>query len=466
MKSLLILFALMAFVAVANARPLMFFADQTDASFNISNGWSGIALAFATYKKGQDYHRLRIFGTNHINETLTDAWIQYENGTIIEHLAVSTSSSVTNRYFLGDVRVGFDAFEALLNEELYAVVASTNHKNGAIKGWFRARPHQGIAVLSAAGVIGGSNSSAVGVGWGSIEVATIHSLPQDVLAQDTSIDANSAFYGRVLHNSTNTSAVTFNAPADESTTAAALATAALSGKYGDARFANLTVDADFYSIDEGQAYFEVAATSGAIRGQLYPVLVPSQRKIPFSVQTVAGATVLPGAGLSTLRYANQEGNERNPNSYITFQAQANPVNFTYIGVVYFPAATNKKNFELARALTVEMNGRISGTGTWLFEFFDSTSGEFVPAATWSTAATWTPAYIDNWAYDVQNYADSRQRLVMRVSVNSATTTSLSLDLFGVRTWTPWGNSNEVFKSTVKFVSTFPGKFANGTIINA
>jgi hypothetical protein len=464
MKSLLILFALMAFVAVANARPLMFFADQTDAPFNISNNWSGIALAFATYKKGQAYHRLRIFGTNHINETLTDAWIQYENGTIIEKLAVSTNSR--DRYFLGDVRVGFDAFEALLNEKLYAVVASTNHKNGAIKGWFRARPNQGIAVLTGASVVGGSNSSAVGLGWGSVEVASIHALPQDVLAQDASIEANSAFYGRVLHNSTNTSAVTFNAPAFETTTAAALATAALSGVYGDARFANITVDADFYSINEAQAYFEVAATSGAIRGQLYPVLVPSHRKIPLSVETVAGATVLPGAGLPTLRYANQEGNERNPNSYISFNAQANPVNFTYIGVVYFSASTNKKNFELVRALTVELNGRISGTGTWLFEFFDSTTGEFVPAATWSTAATWTAAYIDNWAYDVHNYADARQRLVLRVSVNSATATSLNLDLFGIRTWTPWGLSNEVFKSTSKFLNTYPGKFANGTIINA
>jgi hypothetical protein len=244
-----------------------------------------------------------------------------------------------------------------------------------------------------------------------------------------------------------------------------LANATLYGKSLDGRFANVTVDADFYSIDESQSYFLVTGSNGNIRGQLYPVLVPSHRKIPLSVDTVAGATALPGAGLSTLRYANQEGNDRNPNSYITFNAQANPTNFTYIGVVYFPAATNKKNFELVRALTVEMNGRISGTGTWLFEFFDSTTGEFVPVATWSSAANWTPAYIDHWAYDVSDYADSRNRLIMRVSVNSVSTTSLSLDLFGIRTWTPSAISNDNFKATVKFVNTYPGKFANGTTIN-
>jgi hypothetical protein len=322
-----------------------------------------------------------------------------------------------------------------------------------------------VAVLSAAYVVEGSSSFAVGVGWGAIDVSTIHSLPQDVLAQDVSIEANSAFYGRVLHNSTNTTAVTFNAPATETQTAAALASATLTGFYGDARFANITVDADFYSIDESQSYFQVTAGSGSIRGQLYPLLVPSHRKIPLSVDTVAGATVLPGAGLPTLRYANQEGNERNPNSYITFTAQANPTNFTYIGVVYFNAATNKKNYELVRALTVELNGRISGTGTWLFEFFDSTTGEFIPAATWSTAAQWTPALIENWAYDVQNYADIRKRLVMRISVNSATATSLSLDLFGIRAWTPYAGSNENFKATAKFLNTYPGVFANGTQIN-
>jgi len=463
MKSLILLFALMAFVAVANARPILFFADQTDAPFNISNGWSGIALAFGTYKKGQEYHRLRIFGTNHINESLYDAWIAYENGTIIQHLAVSTSSS--DRYFLGDIRVGFEAFDALLNEKLYVTVASTNHKTGSIKGYFRARPHQGVAVLSAASVVGGSNSTGVGLGWGSIEVASIHALPQDVLAQDASIDANSAFYGRVVHNVTNTTAVTFNAPGDESTTAPVLATATLSGTYNDGRFANQTIDADFYSIDEAQSYFLVTGSSGNIRGQIYPLLVPSHRHIPLSVDTVAGATALPGAGLSTLRYANQDGAERNPNSYISFNAQANPTNFTYIGVVYFNAATNKKNAELVRALTVEMNGRITGAGTWLFEFFNSNTGEFVPAATWSTAVNWTPAYIDNWAYDVNNYADGRQRLIMRVSVNSATPTTLALDLLGVRTWTPWATSNENFKATAKFLNTYPGKFVNGTTIN-
>jgi hypothetical protein len=464
MKVLILLCALMAFVAFANARPIMFFADQTDAPFNISNGWSGIAYAWATFKKGQDYHRLRIFGTNHINETLTDSWIAYENGTIIDHLAVNTNSA--DRYVLGDVRVGFDAFEALLNEKLYLTVASSGHKNGSIKGHFRCRPHQGLAFLTADQVISGSNSSAVGFGWAAIDVSTILSLPQDVLAQDASIDANSKFTGRVLHNATNVTAVTFNAPATTAQTAPTLATATLSGVYSDAHFSNVTVDPDFYSIDTAEAYYLVAAAAGNIRGQIYPLLTPSHRKIPISVDTVAGSTALPGAGFGTLRYANQEGSERNPNSYITFNAQANPTNFTYIGVIYFQAATNKKNFELVRALTVEMNGRISGTGTWLFEFFDATTGEFIPAATWSTANNWTPAYIDYWQYSVHEFANSRQQLVMRVSVNSASATSLSLDLLGVRSWTPWAGSNFVLKGTVKFLNTYPGKFANGTLINA
>jgi len=412
-------------------------------------------------KKGQDYHRLRIFGVHIINETAVDSWISYQNGTIIDHLAISGNSDV-----LGDFRVGFEAFDALLSEQVYLVISSSNHRNGAIKGYFRCRPHTGLAFLNAGQVVSGSNSTAVGLGWAAIDVSSILSLPQDVLAQDASIDANSKFTGRILHNATNTSSVTFNGPATSSQTAPALATAALSTGGNTAVFSNITVTPDFYSIDTTESYYLVTASAGNIRGQILPLLTASHRRIPVSVDTVAGSTALPGAGLSTLRYANQEGSERNANSYITFNAQANPTNFTYIGVIYFNAATNKKNFELVRALTVEMNGRISGTGTWLFEFFDATTGEFIPAATWSIANNWTPAYIDYWQYSVHDFANSRQQLVMRVSVNSASATSLSLDLMGVRSWTPSSGSNFFLKGSVKLLNTFRGVFANGTVINA
>jgi len=377
---------------------------------------------------------------------------------------VNTNSA--DRYFLGDLRLNDTIFQALISEALYVTVSSSGHSNGTISGYFRCRPHSGIAVLTADQVIGGSNASGAGLGWAEITVSTIHALPVDILEQDTSIEANSHFNGRVLHNATGTTAVTFHAPANESTAVTSLASGTLSGVYNDAKFTNVTVDADFYSIDTSEAYYQVTATGGDIRGQVYALLSPSRRSIPYQVDTVSGNTINPGAGFGTLRFANQQGAERNPNSFITFEAAAGATNFSYIGVVYFGAATNKKNYELVRALTVELNAKISGTGSWLFEIFDSSSGEFIPAGTLSTADNWTPAYIDNYDFSVSDFANTRNKLILRVSVNSASATSLYLDLFGIRSWTPSAAANQALKSVVKLLNTYPGVFANGTEINS
>jgi hypothetical protein len=445
----------------------MFFADQTDAPLGLSLGYSGITYAWTTVKKGQSNYRLRIFGTNHIAEELTDAWIGYQNGTIISHLAVNIDQSY--RYILGDLRVNFTTLDALLTEQLYVTVASKGHSNGTITGYFRCRPHSGLAILDATQVVEGSASFGSGIGWAEITVSTIHSLPSDILDQDASISANSAFNGRVLHNNTNTSSVTFNAPANASVSTTALATANLTGIYSDAKFNSVAVDADFYSIDTYESYFEVnsATAFNNIRGNIYPLLTPSRRRIPTYVDTVSGTTILPGAGLGTLRWANQEGAERNTNSYISLQSEDIGGTFSYIGVFTFPAATNKKNFELVRALTVELNARIQNTGTWVFEFFDSTSATFIPVGTLSdtTVSGWTPAYIDNWDFGVSNYANFRRELIMRVSTSSTAQTTLYLDLFAIRSWVPGSGSNQALKSVVQFLNTYPGQFANGTEIN-
>jgi hypothetical protein len=466
-KVIILLVALWALIAFANARPIMFFADQTDAPLGLSLGYSGIAYAWTTVKKGQSNYRIRFFGTNHIAETLTDAWIGYQNGTIISHLAVSTDK--TARYILGDLRVNFTTIDALTTEQLYITVASSGHSNGTITGYFRCRPHSGIAVVDSVQVVEGSASSGVGLAWAEITISTIHSLPADITEQVASIDANSLFYGRVLHNNTNTTSVTFNAPANSSVSAAALTSGTLSGVYSDAHFAGVAVDPDFYSIDTYESYYEVnsATALNNIRGNIYPVLTPSRRRIPYQVDTVTGTTIYPGAGLSTLRFANQEGSNDNTNSYISLRSEDIGGIFSYVGVFTFHAATNKKNFDIVRALTVELNAKISQTGVWAFEFFDSTSSTFIPVGTLSdaTASAWTPTYIDNFHFGVSDYANSRREIAMRISVTSSVQTRLYLDLFAIRSWTPGSGSNQALKGVVQFLNTYPGEFANGTSIN-
>jgi len=320
--------------------------------------------------------------------------------------------------------------------------------------------------LTGSQVVGGSNSSAEGIAWAEITVNTINSLPNDVLSQDSSINSNSFFNGRVLHNNSGiTSSIGFYGPANVSKDGALLATATLSGSFSDGEFSGVIPTSDFYAIDQIETYYQVNATDGGLRGQVFPLLSPTRRKIPTAVSTVAGTTVYPGAGLQTLRYANQIGKENNANSYMQFVATANPSNFTYIGVVTFPAATNKRNANNVRALSVEMNGRIVGNGTWLFEFFDATLGEFIPVATWTSASQWTPAFIDDYNFLIREYANKRNEITMRVSVNSASSTTLQLDVFGIRSYTPYSKSNEFLRFLGRFFSDKPAIYANGTLVN-
>lgn len=467
-KGLLLLVALMALVAFSSARPLMFYADQTDAPLGLAFAWAGVTFAYTTTMKGTNPHRVRFFGVAHVNETLTDAWIGDKNGTIIQHLAVSTNSS--NPYILADYRMNDSVWSLMTHEELWVTIATANHPNGSVTGYFRCRPYQGISFLDAFQVVGAnSTSNAAGLGWASIDIPTIFSLPQDILSQDLSIETSASFSGRVIHGADNATAIGFFGPANASETGALLATASLyNAPTNDGRWSNVTITPDFLDIAYDLTYFQVTALAGDIRGQVYALLTPSRRQIPYAVDTVNGVTTVPAAGFSTLRYANQEGNEHNSNSYVTCMATANPNNFTYLAVYTFKSATNKKNRDLDRAITVEMNALITGTGTWLFEIFDATLGEFLPMGTLSDSDTssWTPAFIDNFSFDTPQYANNRTQMIIRVSVDSGVDTSLLLDLFGIRSWTPSSTTNQGVRFIVKIISkSEPGMFANGTIIN-
>lgn len=466
MRSIIFLVALlMALVAVSNARPLMFFADQTDTLLGINKSWAGLAFAWTNIKKGQTPYRVRIFGATHIGEEKTGAWINFQNGTIIEHLALPTNTS--NQYYLGDLRLNASVWDLFTSEQVYVTVASKSHTNGSVSGYFRCRPYQGVSVLDGSQVVSGTpaSSSLIGLGWASIDVADIFSLPEDIVAQAAAISASTTFSGRVIHDNNTATSITLHGPADATSTAGVLATATLYGSDDDGVWSGHSVNEDFFSITSYEAYFQVSGSAGDLRGQIYPLLTPTRRNIPFDSETVNGNTVIPSGGWRTLRYANQEGSERNPNSYINLVSTSSGSNFTYLGLFYFNSGVNKAQFELARALTIEVNAKIVGSASWLFEVFDSTSGEYIPLGTLTTADTWTAVQIQHWSFDVPFYADVRGQVAMRVSVNSATSSSLQLDLFGIRTWSPDTRTNAFWKLYTLSFNNLPGEFSNGTTIN-
>jgi len=468
-KILLFLVALVLFVALAQARPIMFIASQTDGIFSITNGWVGVSYAYVTIGKGQDLNRIRIFGLSNINETYTGAWINYANGTIIAQIAFGLTTS--ERYYLGDLRLNDTIFTAFLNNEIYLTVASASHTKGSISGYFQCKPHIGFAHLNSlqfnnSGGI--STTKNYGYGYAQIYVGVqTTGLPNDILAQDEDIASTSVFQGSIVYNGSFTGA-SFNGPANASETASALATGTIhntSFSINYASWSNVTINSDFYSIDTGDTYYELNSTSGDIRGQVYPLVSPTRRAIPFAINTVDGNTTLPTGGFATLRYANQEGTEKNFNSFARFEAVSDGTNFTYLSVVSFQRSTNKKNNNIMRALTLEMNLRIIGTGTWFFEFYDPTLQEFIPAGTISSASVWTPAYIDNYQVAVSEYPNNRGVINVRVSTSSDVATTLWVDLMGLRGWIPSSNSNKYFKDLVKVDLALPAKYANGTEIN-
>jgi len=315
-----------------------------------------------------------------------------------------------------------------------------------------------------------SSNSALGLGIAEIFFGVLepNSLPQDIVQQDSDLSATQTFQAVVVNNVTNVTSVTFNGPANSSESGSVLATQTgfiVTNSFKDGFF-NVSATDTFFDLDAGQTYFQVNGNQ-VIRGQIYPLLAATRRSIPTNIDTVDGSTVIPTGGLGTLRYANQQGTDRNPNSFVTFTAtQASTgSNFTYLSVITVNSATNKRNFDIVRALQLELNLKISADATWFFEWFDSTLGEFLPAGTITTAAEWTPAYIYNADPATYQYANNRGKLALRVSVNSATATSLFVDLFGVRTWTPSSFTNQALKATFKLLNDYPGKFQNGTTIN-
>jgi hypothetical protein len=470
LKALVVLVALWALVSLSQARTLMFFADQTGTALGLNNAWSGIAYAWATRQKGAENHRLRIFGGNHINESLTGAWIQYANGTIIEQLAVSTRA--TQHYFLGDIRITKAVWQAMLLEEVYATVASTSNPRGSISGFFRCRPFQGFAILSGSQVVGGStSSSAFGIAWMELSVGDIYNQPQDIIQQNIDIANSLAINGRVLHDLTGVTSITYNGICNTTNTCPILNNATLVGTTQDGLFINGTANDNSVAISYGLTYVEVISTSGTIRGQVYPLLKRTLKRIPYRADTVNGNTILPRTGFTTLRRNNQESNENNKNSYISLQATLSSTNYTYLGVFYFNGAVIRRNDDLVRGYTIELNLRISGSGTWLFEFFDAGAQTFIPVGTISTAAAWTRVDVEHWNLDVNNYLNKRSQLAIRVSVNSLSATTLDLDDFDVETYIPGSiagyepGANQAFKDTIKIFNSYPGKFQNGTLYN-
>lgn len=449
----LLLIALVALVAVVETRPIIYFARQTDSEATSSNGWYGNVISYVTLAKGRNNHRLRLYGLHNINETVTGAWLTFSNGTKITEIGISESDSASDgRYIVGDVRLNQTIVDFLLDSSLHVTVYSESFEDGAISGVFRSRPNTAVTRLTGDGVVPSVDTEATGFGYAFLADPDESTLPLDLILQTSLLLNNATFDAQIIHNVTSAVDATFNAPSNDTATGAVLATipnAATEGANVVSGFSPVT--SDFYSQQLSLAYLQVnsaANPTGEIRGTLLPTLGRTRRAVPTTSDTISGVTSAPN-GFSTLRFANQQDNERNDNSFISLTTSADTSgNFTYQGFFTFKAAASRRNFNNIRGLVLELNLRQFGAATWAFDFYDSSSGEYVETATFSTPGLWTAGYSDYFSSDVHEFNNNRGQLVVRITTTSTTSSTLWVDLFAVRSYVPTSTTNQIVREFI------------------
>jgi hypothetical protein len=167
--------------------------------------------------------------------------------------------------------------------------------------------------------------------------------------------------------------------------------------------------------------------------------------------------------LSTLRWANQQGTERNDASFISLIA-TQPLNatgnFTYQGFFHFEAKASRRNFDNVRGLTLELNVRQFGAGTWNFDYFDATTGAHIPVATFSTPGNWTVGIADYFKHEASTFNTIRKDLVLRITTTQATQSIIWLDLLAIRSYEPTSFTNQLVRDFILETSTFELQFSN------
>jgi len=412
-----------------------------------------------TVGKGNNNHRVRVYGTDNIIDTLTAAWLTYTNGTIVVTLKISPDP--LDHYITGDVRINSTVWSSLNNEQLVVVVASSKFPKGAIGGLLHSRPGTAIGLFSGLSVVPPTTSTALGICYTLLySTAFTTGLPSDLIQQDNAVVNGLQFKARALYNLTQASvtSATFNGPANFTSNGPVLVTLT-NGLFVSYVTAFTPVTTDFFSPASAAAYIQintVAHPTGEIRADLIPTLSLTRRAIPYAVDAVDGSFSAPN-GLGTLRFANQQANEKNFGSFVSIVAnQAAPgSNFTAQVLFKFPAAVTRRNFNIVRALSIELNLRLFGTGTWSFDWFDSSTGGYVNAATFSTAGQWTSGFADYFNVNANTFTNSREQLVVRVSVNSGVSTTLWIDLFGIRSYEPSSFTNQLIKPLIQTIDTLP-----------
>jgi len=369
-------------------------------------------------------------------------------------------------YYVGDVRFNSTVWNWLLNEQLAVVLTTAKNPNGTVGGAFVCRVHLGITVLSAEQVVPAPAvpSLNIGIGFSWIfNILTLSNLDIDIVFYDQLIPVAYGYYAKIVYTVANATQAEFLGPANATQTGPVLAGLNTLNNFAQSN-PGTNVTTDFFQQDLGLTYLQVNSAKfprGDIRGQVASLLSKGRRHIPYTFTTIYGNTDA-SSGLATLQHSNQRGFKNHASSYITLQAQQltpGSGNYTYQGVFNFYNGVNKKNLEIVRGIVLEVNMRQSGavSSTWLIEFFNGANNTWIQMGTFTALSRqWTAAFLENFnSVQVWGMATGRGVQLVRLTTSSATPTSLLLDLFALRFFTPNVEMNTIIKSVVKVLPQLP-----------
>jgi hypothetical protein len=459
---LLVLSVLIALVSYCSARPIIYTAIMSDTRLsNVTNGYRANAIGLVTITKGRLNHRLRVYGVHNIlNDTITAAWLVYTNQTKVAEIGFAPPDSRL-RYVRGDVRLNVTVYGHLLSHTLGLTIYTERFPDGATFGVFHARPNTGVAGMDGSSVVPPASNDYSGLGYAYI--ANPDNVPLDLIQQTNLLLSNATFDAQIIHNVTNATSASYNT-ANTTATGPVLANIPL-GAEGSAWVEGFQpVTGEFYGQQILLSYLQVDSSlfpAGAIRGQVLPTLGRTRRAIPEKIDTIFGVTNVPGS-LNTLRWANQQGTERNDASFISLVTTqvGGAGNFTYQGFFHFEARASRRNFDIIRGLTLELNVRQFGAGTWNFDYFDASTGAHVPTATFSTPGNWTIGIADYFQHDASSLNTLRKQLVLRITATGLTSSTLWIDLFGIRSYEPTATANIIVRDFILQTSLFDIVFSD------
>jgi len=458
-RAILFLTFIFCAFAIVSASPFIYVADQTGATLGNSNSWYGFVFAYIVAHKGTPKYRVRIYGENNINDTVTRAYVQTAgNATNPAQIVVSLNTSIGRsnlNYIVGDVFINSTIWQYWKYHQLFVSVASAQFPNGSISGRLTSRPFQAITLMSPRSVVG-ANVSSLATGIGGIAMASVNeilgTLPTDLIQQDITYLSTLITAGRIIHNVSNATSATWNGPAGTNGTAVALNTFST---VGGSFFLNGTAGniTEAFWLSQGITYLSVQSSSfpgGEIRGQLIPTTQARRKQIPVSITNIYGTS---SGSFATLRHANQAGFANHPGSYIRLTpGNVGGSTFQYQGIFNIRTRITKQNTDGVRGFVMEANLRGQGQ-TYLFEILNANNGTYLTLGTFNGTISWTPVFSTHFYYDAANYIDARG--YMRIRVSSVGPRVLLVDQLSLRIYHTRALGAQVLRAYTKFLQHLP-----------